>query len=293
MPSDHSSLRPPESWAVSTASTSPSGNIAPGRSPWPPPPPHRGCWKEKNVNPVSRGGFLRDGANYFSEYRRSSEGSRSRSLSASFPSLLCRVSMCSSHAARDMKCSSITQVSGSSAACTRCMKTQPSSCSVAARMDCSWASASAIRSSRGRMVTTRKSGPSLVSLMVSSWGVADPVILPDGRPGARAAARGRSARHPQPAAPRPLDDVLAERLRRGQQPAVRGPAQPDLPDRLHVGESAVGDRDGRRPGRLWAGGGDDGDAESRGHETPDGVYVVALEAHGRFEAGGSAELVGE
>src|SRR4051812_42488167 len=148
------------------------------------------------------------------------------------------------------------------------------------------------------LVSTRKKGPRLVSLFGLSWGGAGSVLPPARRPGAPPGARGRAARRPPPARARPpwslaRAQVRRGRARRGQQPAVRGPAQLDLPDRLHVGESAVGDRDGRRPGRLWAGGGDDGDAKSRGHEAPDGVYVVTLEAHGRFEAGGPAELVGE
>src|SRR4029079_17141266 len=43
------------------------------------------------------------------------------------------------------------------------MNTHPGSVSVCLRIDCSWASASASRSSRGLMVTTRYSGPSCPS----------------------------------------------------------------------------------------------------------------------------------
>src|SRR5512132_944558 len=43
------------------------------------------------------------------------------------------------------------------------MNTHPGSVSVFLRIDCSWASASARRSSRGLMVTTRYSGPSCSS----------------------------------------------------------------------------------------------------------------------------------
>src|SRR6476646_10121326 len=68
--------------------------------------------------------------------------------------------MCSSHAARERNISSITHVSGSSWGWTRCMNTQPGSLRVFCRIDCSCASASSSRSSRGLMVTTRNRGPS-------------------------------------------------------------------------------------------------------------------------------------
>src|SRR3954468_18238396 len=71
--------------------------------------------------------------------------------------------MCSSQAARERNFSSIIQVSGSSSGARKCMNTHPGSVSVFLRIDCSWASASARRSSRGLMVTTRYSGPSCPS----------------------------------------------------------------------------------------------------------------------------------
>src|SRR5215216_2212110 len=66
--------------------------------------------------------------------------------------------MCSSHAARERNISIITQVSGSSCGCTRCMKTHHGSVRALRRIDCNCASASWSRSSRGLIVTTRKRG---------------------------------------------------------------------------------------------------------------------------------------